>query len=471
MKLLKTILLLLVVVFTQTSFSQTLQQKWDEGEKFKSNIALILSEANNEQEAEHYINRIMSGDGDYITVQDKQNIANGYFEKCKKKLAKWDEKLAAGKKVSSDDAMYAANYYILGYKKICNQNYSKALEYLKLCPQIPITKMYTVALQYELNKDKAAAKAAMNFIDKPSEQLSEVASQFGLGDMYQQKVMSLIADKKQAIKRAIRSQDYETLLSYIPYDIPEVDSLFAIKDVPIAIATYVNGNNYRDRSIEEVENFDDRNVIRIYQDGLNQMGWNLKDCRDYFMKKCIYKHQMTWTLFVDFNMKEIAESYPTRLQILSFYIKDDDGDYKIQKAINEYCSDCDKNFDTNRTLNETKLLNYIRSFQPRNMLASFVVAVMTQVYGQIGRKTTGYYDKIVYSTEFKLELYNLTKEIVDQYPALQNNQHVPVTISSNGKVIIREGLDNPNEITKNIYKPLVDFLAFVYNNKIKEETT
>lgn len=129
----------------------------------------------------------MEYDGEYITKQDKANIANEYFEKCKKKLAKWDAKLAAGKKVYSEDAMYAANYYILGFKKICNQDYSKALEYLKLCPQVPITKMYTVALQYQLNKDKAAALAAMSFINKPSKQLSDVASQYGLEDVYHEK--------------------------------------------------------------------------------------------------------------------------------------------------------------------------------------------------------------------------------------------------------------------------------------------
>ena len=146
----------------------------------------------------------MKGDGIPITEPDKANIANEYFEKCKKKLAKWDAKLAAGKKVYSEDAMYAANYNILGFKKICNQDYSKALEYIKLCPQIPVTKMYTVALQYQLNKDKAAALAAMSFINKPSKQLSNVASQYGLEDVYHEKLMSLIADKKQTLRRAIR---------------------------------------------------------------------------------------------------------------------------------------------------------------------------------------------------------------------------------------------------------------------------
>lgn len=77
--------------------------------------------------------------------------------------------------------------------------------------------------------------------------------------------MSLIADKKQTLKRAIRSKDFETLLSFIPYDIPVVDSLFATCDVDIAIARYTKDNNLYGRNIEEVEDFDDRNVIKIYK--------------------------------------------------------------------------------------------------------------------------------------------------------------------------------------------------------------
>lgn len=267
MKHLRLILLLLAVGFTQFSFSQDLSKKWDEEKKFKSAIEQVLSEADTEQEAENKISSLLEGDGNYITEQDKANIANDYFEKCKKKLAKWDAKLAAGKKMYYQDALYAANYYVLGFKKICNQDYSKALEYLKLCPQIPITKMYTVALQYQLNKDKAAALAAMSFINKPSKELSDVASQYGLEDVYHEKIMSLIADKKQTLRRAIRSKDFETLLSFIPYDIPVVDSLFATSNADIAIAEYVKDNTSYIRKIEEVEDFDDRNVIKIYKEG------------------------------------------------------------------------------------------------------------------------------------------------------------------------------------------------------------
>lgn len=187
MKHLRLILLLLAVCFTQISFSQDLAKKWESGKILTSMISEILAEADTEQEAEEKISRLLVHDGEYITKQEKVNCVNEYFEKCKKKLAKWDAKLAAGKKVYYEDAMYAANYYALGFKKICNQDYSKALEYLKLCPQIPVTKMYTVALQYQLNKDKAAALAAMSFINKPSKQLSDVASQYGLEDVYHEK--------------------------------------------------------------------------------------------------------------------------------------------------------------------------------------------------------------------------------------------------------------------------------------------
>lgn len=374
MKHLRLILLLLAVCFTQISFSQDLSKKWDEAKKFKSAIEQVLAEADTEQEAENKISSLLEGDGEYITKQEKVNCANEYFEKCKKKLAKWDAKLAAGKKVYYRDAVYAANYYVLGFKKICNQDYSKALEYLKLCPQIPVTKMYTVALQYQLNKDKAAALAAMSFINKPSKQLSDVASQYGLEDVYHEKIMSLIADKKQTLKRAIRSKDFETLLSFIPYDIPVVDSLFATCDVDIATA----GCN-----IEEVEDFDDRNVIKIYKVGDYDREWsNKNDYKDYFINKCIFKHEMPWALntLERFDIEEIAKSYPVNLQMLALTIKGkmtvgdsrgvDPEYYKFYSGIVSLCSKIityqGQHDNVNGSKKEQDMLNCIKTFKSRN---------------------------------------------------------------------------------------------------------
>ena len=459
MKHLRLILLLLAVCFTQISFSQDLSKKWDEEKKFKSAIEQVLAEADTEQEAENKISSLLEGDGEYITKQEKVNCANEYFEKCKKKLAKWDAKLAAGKKVYYEDAVYAANYYVLGFKKICNQDYSKALEYLKLCPQIPVTKMYTVALQYQLNKDKAAALAAMSFINKPSKQLSDVASQYGLEDVYHEKIMSLIADKKQTLKRAIRSKDFETLLSFIPYDIPVVDSLFATCDVDIATA----GCN-----IEEVEDFDDRNVIKIYKVGDYDRVWsNKNDYKDYFINKCIFKHEMPWALntLERFDIEEIAKSYPVNLQMLALTIKGkmtvgdsrgvDPEYYKFYSGIVSLCSKIityqGQHDNVNGSKKEQDMLNCIKTFKSRNILASFLVAVMVQV-----NRYSSYF-----TPEFKIKLFNVTKEIVDQVPSLKNNESLPVIISSNGKVTRKENC-------KEIYEPIMNLILAEYNkNKDK----
>lgn len=459
MKHLRLILLLLAVCFTQISFSQDLSKKWDEAKKFKSAIEQVLAEADTEQEAENKISSLLEGDGEYITKQEKVNCANEYFEKCKKKLAKWDAKLAAGKKVYYRDAVYAANYYVLGFKKICNQDYSKALEYLKLCPQIPVTKMYTVALQYQLNKDKAAALAAMSFINKPSKQLSDVASQYGLEDVYHEKIMSLIADKKQTLKRAIRSKDFETLLSFIPYDIPVVDSLFATCDVDIATA----GCN-----IEEVEDFDDRNVIKIYKVGDYDRVWsNKNDYKDYFINKCIFKHEMPWALntLERFDIEEIAKSYPVNLQMLALTIKGkmtvgdsrdvDPEYYKFYSGIVSLCSKIityqGQHDNVNGSKKEQDMLNCIKTFKSRNILASFLVAVMVQV-----NRYSSYF-----TPEFKMKLFNATKEIVDQVPSLKNNESLPVIISSNGKVTRKENC-------KEIYEPIMNLILAEYNkNKDK----
>lgn len=454
MKHLRLILLLLAVCFTQISFSQDLAKKLESERILKSMISEILAEADTEQEAEEKISRLLVYDGEYITKQEKVNVANEYFEKCKKKLAKWDAKLAAGKKMYYEDAMYAANYYVLGFKKICNQDYSKALEYLKLCPQIPVTKMYTVALQYQLNKDKAAALAAMSFINKPSKQLSDVASQYGLEDVYHEKIMSLIADKKQTLKRAIRSKDFETLLSFIPYDIPVVDSLFATNEVDIATAQgLISGK------IEKVEDFDDRNVIKIYKVGDYDREWsNKNDYKDYFINKCAFKHEMPWAMSkVELDFEKIARSYPVKQQMLAITIKAENRKYyKFDIWLTDECEKINwaLNYEDIRTKKEQNMLNYIETFKSRNILGSFLAAVMVQVYGRS------------FTPEFKIKLFNVTKEIVDQVPSLKNNEALPVIISSNGKVTTKENCKSQE--TEKIYEPIMNFILAEYNkNKDK----
>ena len=59
------------------------------------------------------------------------------------------------------------------------------------------------------------------------------------------------------------------------------------------------------------------------------------------------------------------------------------------------------------------------------------------------------------------ELFNVTKEIVDQVPSLKNNEALPVIISSNGKVTRKENC-------KEIYEPIMNLILAEYNkNKDK----
>lgn len=112
------------------------------------------------------------------------------------------------------------------------------------------------------------------------------------------------------------------------------------------------------------------------------------------------------------------------------------------------------NYEDIRTKKEQNMLNYIETFKSRNILGSFLAAVMVQVYGRS------------FTPEFKIKLFNVTKEIVDQVPSLKNNEALPVIISSNGKVTTKENCKSQE--TEKIYEPIMNFILAEYNkNKDK----
>lgn len=87
-------------------------------------------------------------------------------------------------------------------------------------------------------------------------------------------------------------------------------------------------------------------------------------------------------------------------------------------------------------------------------MASFLVAVMVQVYGNS------------YTPVFKAKLFNITKEIVAQAPLLKNNEALPIIIDSNGKVTTKENYKSQER--KKIYEPIMNFIMAEYNkNKDK----
>lgn len=176
------------------------------------------------------------------------------------------------------------------------------------------------------------------------------------------------------------------------------------------------------------------------------------------INKCAFKHEMSWALqAVELDFKKIAKSYPVKQQMQAITINRN-GYYKFDSWLADECKRINwaQSSATKGIRNEMEqnMLNYIETFKSRNILGSFLAAVMVQVYGRS------------FTPEFKIKLFNVTKEIVDQVPSLKNNEALPVIISSNGKVTTKENCKSQE--TEKIYEPIMNFILAEYNkNKDK----
>lgn len=202
--------------------------------------------------------------------------ANEVFEQIKKKLEKLDEKIAKDKRIRADDAYEAAMLYSLGYEPICSLDYQKAMTYFKMAPQTTETNVAMVGRGYKINKDMKAAAAAMTFT-KPTLKAENLATQFGVQKFYQTRCNQLSAEFMPQIKRAIRSKDYNTLITYIPYKIKDVDSV--LSNIPIDIN--VPFERYISTRIEDVDDFSNRNIICYNGKGGRDILFKSRDYRAY----------------------------------------------------------------------------------------------------------------------------------------------------------------------------------------------
>ena len=159
---------------------------------------------------------------------------------------------------------------------------------------------------------------------------------------------------------------------------------------------------------------------------------------------------MLWALqAAKLDFIKIAENYPVKLQMLAITAKRDDNFYIFERWLDNLCDRI--TYDDTRNESEQDMLNYIETFKSRNILWSFLATVMVQV-----NRYSSYF-----TPEFKMKLFNATKEIVDQVPSLKNNESLPVIISSNGKVTRKENC-------KEIYEPIMNLILAEYNkNKDK----
>ena len=234
MKQLRLILLMLVACVAQVSHGEDLIKKWAEAAELEKNVTTALLYAQDDNDAASRINSIIQAR--YMTYDESINHVYGYIKKIKGKLPKWDEKISKGKKIDYDDALKAAVCYSSSYAKL--QDYSKAAKYFEAAAEgakedslKAILRLSAVGCRYKADNDKAAATAAINF-DIPAGSESAmicIARKYGMHDIVSEKLQQVFNVNKRQITRAIRSNNIEELKKYEIYDIPEVDSVLALK--------------------------------------------------------------------------------------------------------------------------------------------------------------------------------------------------------------------------------------------------
>ena len=233
MKHLRLILLMLVAWVTQASMAQTSTLKmWEEAAKIEEKVTDVLLYAQ-KKDAANAIDTCLPRK--YLDYEESINHVSGFIRKIQKKLPKWDEKLSKGKKIDYDDALRAAVFYASGY--VMNQpDYAKAAQYFELAAtsandttQKAVLQLSAVGCRYQVNKDRAATAAAINFHIPANctTKLFCIANKYDIHDIVSEKLRQVFNVSDRRINRAIRSKNIEELKKYESYDIPEVDSVLA----------------------------------------------------------------------------------------------------------------------------------------------------------------------------------------------------------------------------------------------------
>lgn len=399
MKQVKLILLMLVTCIAQVSMAQTdLIKKWAEAGELEKTVTKILLYAHNNDDAKMYIDMAVKNNSQYMTADEKAKHVEGWFNTIKDKLPKWDEKLSKGKNISSKDAIKAAVCYATGYNNVCQVDYAKAEKYFQMVNLGDYNKddidLSILGCKYMQNKDKSAALAGMN-ISKPSDDLSDVAEKYGIQDIYSEKAQQILKGKEQEIKRAIRSKDMNTLLSFKEYGIREVDSTLAAAG--------------------------DKESIE-------------KCLRKYQIKRFVY----SFPLEDEFFLSGEFLTYPDAIFKTAFAVEDDsDNKYKMLNTLSDMlygrCMYLGEMYDDQpkfRQKGEEDVMNLLNGFGKKNAMAGYTMTAMVQIMGLNGR--------FKYSRDFRVALTKALANYIKNNPKLKTygdfNKYF--TIDDNGNITL-----------------------------------
>lgn len=269
MKQLRLLLLMLVACVVQVSHANGLTP---ESEALIRGIMLrvmLITDGRNLSDYQGEMN-VIGGYGNQHGYFSQSSYINGptnvtdymdnFCKSVKENLPRLDKKLAKGKSIDFEDAIWAA--------LVSQDNDTLAAKYFDVAAKAADTEsgkakmlLSAIGCRYRTNKDKATAAAAINFAipddNKSKFELMLIAKKYGMSDIPSETIQQLFRAEKRDVTRAIRSNDIEKLKIYQIYDIPEVDSVLAVKEIP----EVYNGSATLD-----------------------------------YMWKCLIKHKMSWPL-------------------------------------------------------------------------------------------------------------------------------------------------------------------------------
>lgn len=423
MKQLRLLLLMLVACVAQASHGQDLTKKWAEAAELEKNVTTALLYAQDDNDAASRINSII--EARYMTYDESIGHVRGYIKKIKGKLPKWDEKISKGKKIDYDDALKAAVCYSSSYAKL--QDYSKAAKYFEAAAEgaedntlKAVLRLSAVGCKYQADKDKAAAAAAINF-DIPAGSESAmicIARKYGMQDIASEKLQQVFNVSQRQITRAIRSNNIEELKKYEVYDIPEVDSVLALKE------------------------------------GTNDLYW-----------KCLMKHKMLWPLKkLDFSVVMSRTDLPTNVFKCAFLIPLEK-EYGWKYKMLDYVLEDLQNTNDRVGSKAEKTFRYLNYLKRRNDIAPLSLSIVLQVYGQTVDS---------FNRDFVFDLQEYTAQLLGNNEAEKSKTIESInksfndyfSINTNGMVKLNPQFTEDNNYRKKIVDVYEKMAAWILNSDL-----
>lgn len=342
MKQLRLLLLMLVVCVAQASHGQDLFETWYEEGLIREKMIPVMLFSNGKNLADYQkqfedIAQSLRGIHKYgsrevLSVSQKEEYIQRHIDSVKGNLSKWEKKLAKGKSLDFEDALWGA--------LVSQHDDAMAAKYFDAAVKVAkddstktILQLASIGCKYSVNKDKAVAAAAINFPipDNCKNAATLIVNKYSMKDIPSEAIQQLCKVDNRLITRAIRSNNIEVLKKYESYDIPEVDSVLAVKT----------------------------------------------DSKDLYWK-CIMKHQMVWPLAkLDYDDVMSRTDLPANVFKSAFLMR---GENKWKYKMLDYIQ---QDLDYYYTITKDKanrIFVNLRNLRIRSDIAALTMAVITNIF-------------------------------------------------------------------------------------------